>query len=129
MENLIRFNKSLLLLSKIQNNQFIENDKIHVNHILQNLIENFQDLISHKNITIKFEEKSGLYWNMNAELAQILLVNLLKNAIVYSPVNSEVKVIVDSSSVVFENEGEQGLNENLIYQRFLNPDLLPLPTV
>lgn len=118
MESLARFNQSLLLLSKIKNNQFIEGEKIHINLVLKNLIEDFSDLISHKNLQINFEENAQLYYVINAELAQILLTNFLKNALVYTPENEMVRIEVGTYSVVFINSGDSALDASRIFKRF-----------
>lgn len=118
LESLTRYNKSLLLLSKIQNDQFPEQEKIGINTILRNLIQDFDDIASSKNVQISFVEQSSAEIQMNPELAQILFTNLLKNAIIHSPDGGVVEVEVTSTSVSLSNSGETPLDENSIFTRF-----------
>ncbi|UJH92624.1 HAMP domain-containing histidine kinase [Antarcticibacterium sp. 1MA-6-2] len=118
LESLTRYNKSLLLLSRIQNEQFPEQEKVEVNHILKNLIEDFKDISDSKNVEIRFTEHASIELQMNQELAQIIFTNLLKNAIIHSPEGGIVEVEVTSSSVCFSNSGDTPLDENSIFTRF-----------
>jgi signal transduction histidine kinase len=60
LERLTRLNKSLLLLSKIDNKQFFENEEVFVNGITKSLIESFGDLAEFKRVTINYTENGSL---------------------------------------------------------------------
>ena len=68
-------NKALILLSKIENNQFKENELISVNKIINKVINNFADLIEVKNIKLNLNLKDDLQLTINPTLAEILLSN------------------------------------------------------
>jgi len=119
MDRLTRLNRSLLLLSKIENEQFYTEEQVNFSELTITLIEDFKDLALHKNTTLNFTENSAFHVNINRDLAQILLTNLIKNAIVHSKPNSEISMKVFSNSWVISNYSiEKTLDENLLFTRF-----------
>ena len=119
LERLKRLNKSLLLLSKIENKQFQDNEQVDINAIFKNLIEEFSDFAEYKNILISFQEKGQLYAFMNKNLAEIFITNFLKNAIVHNTENGSVDVTVNPSSFTVHNSGSNvPLDGQKIFQRF-----------
>lgn len=118
LESLTRFNKTLLLLSRIKNNQFPAERKISINQVLKEVIKDFYDLTEHKNITVEVEENDQITYSLEPDLAQILLSNLLKNAIVHSGEGSTITVIIERKKIEISNPGEKELEESKIFNRF-----------
>lgn len=84
-------NKSLLLLAKIDGNVFIEQDRIDFANLISSVLPNLKDIYSSKNIEYS-EEISSCPFIINADLANVLVTNLIKNAIVYSPNNGIINI-------------------------------------
>ncbi|MEX2594653.1 MAG: HAMP domain-containing sensor histidine kinase [Anditalea sp.] len=125
LERLIRLNKSLLLLSKISNQQFSEEVVVDFNTLLQKAADDFSDQAGFKNITVSLVEKDTLKRKMNPDLARILVVNMLKNAIVHNHPQGFVNVIINDSSIIMENSGKTGPLDHLkIFERFYKNEAL-----
>lgn len=119
LERLTRLNKSLLLLSKIENKQFVIEETIDFNGLIQNVLKDFEDLAFHKNIQLRFESRSTIYFQMNLDLAVILLTNLIKNAIIHGQQNNTVLVEIQGQEISIENFGaEVALDHQVIFSRF-----------
>lgn len=119
LERLNRLNKSLLLLSKIENRQFMEEETIHFNDILRDVVEAFNDFAQYKNIAVEYRESSRADFQMNKELARTLVSNLIKNAIVHNLPDGKVKIHVAASYFSIENTGsEVPLDEDKMFSRF-----------
>ena len=119
LERLTRLNKSLLLLSKIENRQFEETENISLNKIFFNLKEEFSDFAEYKNITISIHEKAQLHAVMQKDLAIILISNLMKNAIVHNHSNGALDIEIDQGRFVISNTGaESALDKDKIFKRF-----------
>ncbi|WP_018341795.1 sensor histidine kinase [Cytophaga aurantiaca] len=118
LQRLTRLNKSLLLLSKIENKQFSDEETVSVNEIVNRLAEDFSDLASFKNISIEVVQHAELSVKMNKDLADVLLGNLIKNAVVHNSSNGYVKIILEQDSVLIENSGDQTLDAQHIFKRF-----------
>lgn len=119
LEGLTRMNKSLLLISKIENLQFPEEEEIFFNKLMDDITNDFGDLAKHRSIKIKIEHTSELKFRMNKGLARILLSNLLKNAIVHGQKKSEIKIKISAKSFRISNpSAENALDPDKIFSRF-----------
>jgi signal transduction histidine kinase len=108
LERLTRFNKSLLLLSKIENRQFISEEKVSINQLIENLMEDFSDFAHHKEMEFSLESKECLEFYMNRDLAIILFTNLLKNAIVHGKRGTKISIRIIENEVEILNFSEWG---------------------
>lgn len=118
LENISRLNKSLLLLSRIDNGQYLETKEININSLIKRYLNDFKEVYSYKNIQVQFDENKSLIVSMNESLATILITNLLKNAFVHNIENGKIQIIVGDKNVVFKNSGKEALDSNLIFERF-----------
>lgn len=119
IQRLIRLNKSLLQLSKIENNQFHNISEVVMNDIVKNQISDFEDLSEYKNVTITLSEQSQLKVTMDSGLANVIVTNLIKNAIVHNTSGGSVFVEITSISLRVCNTGIQvALDPDKIFDRF-----------
>ena len=81
---IIRLNKSLLFLSKIENGQFQESQEICLNDLISSQLEDYQEIYDYKNIQVEVHQSATLTVNMNETLATALITNLLKNAFIHN---------------------------------------------
>lgn len=116
---LTRLNKSLLLLSKIENRQFVDEEVIDFNRLTAEIIRDFEDLAAHKNIDLHLESVENLNFQMNQDLAIILLTNLIKNAIVHGQKNTTVTLQIHQKTISIRNFGVlEALDSSFIFSRF-----------
>jgi signal transduction histidine kinase len=119
LEQLTRFNRSLLLLSKIDNRQFTEEKQVDLNKIVKKAVSDFEDFSRFREVEIRVKEKTEVLLTMNEELAVILVTNLIKNAIVHNHKNGYVEIVIDKTNFNVENSGEPiPLDGEKIFQRF-----------
>lgn len=119
LEGLTRMNNSLLLLSKIENQQYPDEEVVIFNQLIKDLKSDFKDLAQHKKIGIKVEDTSMFRLKMNRGLARVLLSNLLKNAIIHGQKNSEIKIIISNKSFRISNTAANAaLDPATIFSRF-----------
>ncbi|MEH6659023.1 HAMP domain-containing sensor histidine kinase [Leeuwenhoekiella marinoflava] len=116
---LTRLNKSLLLLSKIENKQFQEEDKIDFNTLAQECITDFEDIAKHKGIALQLETQNTIHFKMNKDLARIVLTNLIKNALVHGKKQNPVIIHIENQLLKVSNTGiDSPLDSELIFARF-----------
>ena len=119
LERLTRLNKSLLLLSKIENKQFAEESPVDINELIQKITTDFSDQLTFSNLKLTIMEKNSCIQKMNIGLATILLINLVKNAIIHNKTAGFVTITIDSNSLMVENSGvEKPLDQDKIFNRF-----------
>ncbi len=114
-----RLNKSLLLLTKIENNQFAEIENVSVQQLLIKLIEQYSFQLEQRNIIIVNEITEDIIVVANKMLIEIMLGNLLSNAIKHNFINGSIVIKGNKIEITFMNTGTGTvLNENKIFQRF-----------
>ena len=119
LDYIIKLNKTLLLLAKIENNQFPNTTTVNVNNLLKKLIETYIEVYSHRNINLTFNENTILQIQMNEELAAVLFNNLLKNAYVHSQPEGTIEVTIEQSAITISNTGQgEALDKNKIFNYF-----------
>lgn len=116
---LSKINKSLLLLSKIENGQFQKNNNLPIRSLLDTIIEHHEDYILSKNLVIENTVSSDYTLLLNEELAYILLTNLVQNAIRHNVIGGKIRFFIKNNSFWITNSGEsKELDNRLIFERF-----------
>ena len=119
LEYVSKLNKSLLLLSKIDNSQFASVEKICLNEILYCYLDDYQEVYDYKGIALDVHEKNTFNITMNGTLAVVLITNLLKNAFVHNIYKGKIQIEITSSNIRFGNTGkDEHLDEKHIFERF-----------
>ena len=114
-----RLNKSLLLLTKIENNQFTETAPVSIKEVLEKLVEQYRFGAEQKNISIQNNFTGDISVNANRMLIEIMLGNLLSNAVKHNFVNGTIVIEGNNEEVIFINTAKaEILNADKIFQRF-----------
>lgn len=119
LRHLVRLNKSLLFLTKIENRQFPEISSLSINKLIKEHLVDYKEIYSLKNIQVDLIEEGELKISMNENLAVSLFTNLLKNAFVHTPDNKLIEITVSTDRFTISNSAEQGsLDKNKLFKRF-----------
>ncbi|MDR0715055.1 MAG: HAMP domain-containing histidine kinase [Bacteroidales bacterium] len=119
LEHIIRLNRSLLFLSKIENGQFPETTKICFNDLIKTIAAGFREAYEYRRIDFRIEEKGVFDAIMNELLATSLVTNLLKNAFLHNCENGRIDIEILRDEILFSNTGEaEALNKDFIFKRF-----------
>ena len=119
LEDVAKLNKTLLLLTKIENRQFAEHEEIDVNEMLRSLGRDFSEAYGHMKLEFSIDERAALRVGMNRTLASVLFGNLIKNAFVHNLEGGRVTVEITAGEVTISNSAASGaLNPEYIFRRF-----------
>ena len=120
VKRLSALNQNLLLLTKIENDQFDATDVIQFNDLIQHKIDEFKPLLKDRNIKVNFTSQSGFSVKMNHHLAGILINNLLSNAVNHNIGNGDINITINQDKVSICNTGlYKALNDETIFNRFV----------
>lgn len=116
---IVRLNKSLLFLSRIDNGQFTNSRPVEINSIVKRLLDDYKEIFSHYKAHISLEEQGLLTITMNETLAESLISNLLKNAFIHNKEKGHVRVTIQADSLTIANTGQtEPLDSEHIFERF-----------
>ena len=120
VSRLSKLNEGLLLLSKIENKQFGDEVDINFCELIKDRAEFIEELLAMKNITISLELEKPFLWRMNPYLAEILVNNLLGNAMKHNVKDGKIMITSHTDKLIFANPGESlGNGSEKIFQRFV----------
>ncbi|MDD5185640.1 MAG: HAMP domain-containing sensor histidine kinase [Paludibacter sp.] len=119
LKRLSTLNQSLILLTKIENKQFIADRTINFNELIVRKTEEFSSLFETKNIKVELELSNDFVVKINEQLAEILVNNLLSNAIKHNINQGEILISLTENEFKICNTGEQNsLTDDTIFNRF-----------
>ena len=116
---LSRLNQALLLLTKIENRQFLAGtEPVNFLPIINRKLRDLEDLIAQRQISIKTElEPTGPI--MHPALAEVLVNNLLTNAIRHNLQNGNIFITLSDGKLAVRNTGNPvNGNPAQLFERF-----------
>lgn len=113
-----RINKNLLLMAKIDNSQFDNSELVQLDELLNQSIGILQEHFEQKNIILNLDISSDVKVKGNSSLLEILINNLILNAIRHTLSNGFIKIKLNNSVFEISNSGTEKLNEDLLFKRF-----------
>jgi signal transduction histidine kinase len=123
---LSRLNQSLLLLTRIENRQFEPSDRIDLSAVVQKSIDNFRELAELKDIKIEKDIKNNITVEMNDSLADILISNIILNAIKHNFPGGTIRIDLNESAFVVSNPGDEPkLKTTELFERFKKESISP----
>ncbi len=129
-ERLSRLIEDLLVLSKIENpSQIFKKEKLNASHEIGEVLELFRLRFSQKKIDFKEQIEPGLDVYAHRDQFRQVLINLLDNAVKFTPENGTIVLSAQKSGnagieirVTDSGLGVQPENQEKIFQRFFRED-------
>ena len=93
LDRLKKIVRSLLLISRIENEQFARSESWNVQELFSSLLEEIGHRMEERQITMKIELSNSTTWNqVNRDLIFQLVYNLVNNSIKYNKEQGHIKV-------------------------------------
>lgn len=112
-----RLNKNLLLLSKIDNESYLEKSTLVLNEYIEKHLDFFTEQAKAKNLSIITEFTSTLSIQGNPSLTEVLINNLFLNAIRHNEKNGKIIIRIENNVLTFSNTG---LSTPLVTEKLFN---------
>ncbi|KAA9356526.1 HAMP domain-containing histidine kinase [Larkinella humicola] len=113
-----RINKNLLLLAKLENLQFAEQEPVDLSTLLSDHIGLLSDYLEVKSLVVDSHIQPGIGVEGNRILIEILLTNLLLNAIRHTDVCGKIDVKLSANGLTVSNSGRVALHRENLFKRF-----------
>ncbi|QXV65950.1 HAMP domain-containing histidine kinase [Mucilaginibacter sp. 21P] len=118
---LTRLNKSMLLLAKIENGLIQDIQQVNVREVLEDSIYQHEEMILQLGITLK-TKLGNKQINANRSLMEILVNNLISNAIRHNYQAGSLSVLLDADKLSIINTGKHAFNFEQVLKRFHKSD-------
>ena len=118
VHRLSRLHQSLLLLTKVENRQFILNEKVLLNIIITDKCDEYAEMVTVMKLNVHTDLQSVTLLFHN-QLAEILVSNLLNNALRYNIIGGAIKITLKENVLTISNTSDStSLDTSRLFKRF-----------
>ncbi len=118
-KRLSKLNKTLLMLSKIENQQYSHKESILINDVINNQLELFEDFIENKKISISKNLTLDVKVDANPLLFDMVISNLLGNAIKHNQNKGSIDIVTCEVYITISNSGNPlNIPPETLFERF-----------
>ncbi len=119
LSRLSKLNQSLLLLAKIENNQYETQETISLTEITKKYLKLFDELIKDKQVKVETNFDTDFLLNLHPLLADSLVSNLLGNAVKYNYSSGRIIITITNNKYQISNTSHlPSINPQQIFKRF-----------
>lgn len=119
VQRLSKLNKTLLLLSKIENRQFKDVESIQVNQVIEKHLEIFEDFIENKDLKVEMKSTLEVELQANPLLFDMIISNLISNAIKHNVEGGHIEILTTNLFVSVSNSGvPPKIDSHALFERF-----------
>ncbi|WP_052353893.1 sensor histidine kinase [Flectobacillus major] len=129
LDKLTKTNQSLILLTKLENQEYESIKEIDFSELIKESIEGFEELLEMKSIQLEQDIEDNVSLRLHPVLASILLNNLFSNAIRHNICQGNIIVKLTPSKLYIQNSGTPPtVPTKELFRRFKkgNPDSIGL---
>jgi signal transduction histidine kinase len=119
-QRLHKLNEVLILLSRIENKQFIEVAPMNILDAMNEKVQELEDFIEAKGLLVQIHSSGSVFKEVNPQLLNILINNLWINAIKYNiDEGGFIKLTIDNESFSIENNSSlPKIDKAVLFERF-----------
>lgn len=118
MDRITRLNKDLLLLSKIENRQFLKMEAVDLKTVILKCLEVYHHKVQEKDLRVELSSDETPLIKGNAVLLEVLFNNIISNAIRHTNNGGTVTIVTTKSDVTVSNSGDPLEHPEKIFHRF-----------
>lgn len=118
VNRVIRLNRFMLMIARINNDQFPAIQSISLNAFLDDFLHSYEDVIEVKHLEIKKNYAKELILDLHPQMAEILVSNLLSNAIRYNIPHGHIVLETTLTEVVVSNTYGNVIPPGNLFARF-----------
>ena len=119
IQQLSKLGKALNLLTRIENNEYSDIQTVTTKPVILDHVEKIKELAQSKGLSFKTELNDKHIWTIDPGLLDVMLRNLLKNAIRYALSSTVIHIETSENVLRVSNEGEKPVfPEKEIFNRF-----------
>ncbi|MGB8491702.1 MAG: HAMP domain-containing sensor histidine kinase, partial [Bacteroidales bacterium] len=102
---IFKLNQGLMMISKIDNRQFPETKVISLKKLIEKFLSSYGEIMELKKIKITTDLSDRSFCRMNETLADVMISNLLGNAVRYNVDGGSIDCKLDQNVLTIKNSG------------------------
>jgi two-component system, OmpR family, sensor histidine kinase QseC len=119
LEKLSRINSSLVLLTRLENHEYATHEPLRFCQLINRTLDSYKELMEMKSITLTKNVASKVYVQLNPMLGQLLLDNLISNAIRHNKGEGTIHVQLTHEAFIISNTGsDPSVPTSELFKRF-----------
>lgn len=119
VNRLSKMNKSLILLTRIENEQYSEEQVLPLAKTLSRMMEDLEPFVDKKEMRVEMNLDNNVRLKINKHLSEIMLSNLISNAIRHGERGGLLKIDLDKDHLLIANSGGAlPISDDQIFERF-----------
>ena len=116
---LSKINQALIFLTKIDNRFYTQGSSFSLNDLIKEKLQIFETAIQEKNLKLELDLLDITQIYMNPYLAETLIINLIKNAIIHNTTGGLLRIHLSNNILSISNSGSPlSFPEKDIFKRF-----------
>jgi len=116
---LSKINQALIFLTKIDNRFYTQGSTFSLNDLIKEKLQIFDAAIQEKKLKLELDLLDITHINMNPYLAETLIINLIKNAIIHNTSGGVLRIQLSNNALRISNSGSPlSFPEKDIFKRF-----------
>lgn len=112
-------NEKLLLLTKIENNQFTNYQKVNLVPLFRQQLKLINELNQDVNVELLTNDKDFIV-DMDKDLAEILVSNIVGNSFKHNFQNGQIKLYLDDNKLYITNTTNEEVDVKNVFNRFVH---------
>ena len=120
---LSKINQALIFLTKIDNRFYTQESSFSLNDLIKEKLQIFDSALQEKDLKLKLDLLDITHICMNPYLAETLIINLIKNAIIHNVSGGVLRIHLSNNTLIISNSGSPlSFSENDIFKRFIRSE-------
>ncbi|MBT3612436.1 MAG: HAMP domain-containing histidine kinase, partial [Flavobacteriales bacterium] len=120
---LSKINQALIFLTKIDNRFYTQGSSFSLNDLIKEKLQIFETAIQEKNLKLELDLLDITQIYMNPYLAETLIINLIKNAIIHNTNGGMLHVQLSNNTLSISNSGYPlSFPQKDIFKRFIRSE-------
>lgn len=105
LRRLSKLGNALLLLTKIENQEFQPREPINFSRVVNDCLDNFEELAMLRGLPLQRDIESDVQLSIEPTLADVLISNLVRNAIRHNIKGGRIELVLDQHQLCVRNTG------------------------
>lgn len=112
-----RLNKSLLMLSRLENTSFPELERVDMQEVIERVLSQYNEVFQGRGIHV-VNHANETTWMTNESMMEILISNLISNAAKFTASGGWFQIDLTKNELIFSNSGAELQHPDKIFNRF-----------